>query len=348
MSGPQIGTYSVNPKHMGVLWPSNLDDAALTSSECNDLPLSVPTEMSYFIFRIKGAQLFREIVDAASESKIPTDDLDYDSVLAFDRKFNVLINDLPVYFKLDENSQRQSSNIVQERPYIGWQRTFMHFGYHTRLARLHRPYLARGSRDPQYAYSRMICLRSSRTVIEIVRNMHDTNPAFGPGSGQIWIITHHLFVAIVVLVMDLTFNQNDPQAKERKDEVLECCRLLEKSSEDSAIARQGVEELKKILKDWKQKTNESRSEKDFNSKDMSMFDSRDRHIPIGDLLHIPSVSGPAFAIPDTSGLADNAMVEQAYGLQDLLPESFEFDPNYDYSQWGELFQGLETYSESFE
>ena len=139
MSGPQSGTYLVNPKHMNVQFPCNVDDAALTPSQCNDSPLSVPTEMSYFIFRIKGAQLFREVVDAASESNLHTDDLDYERILAFDRKFNDLIDkELPSYYKMDENSQRQSSQIVRERPYIAWQRILMHFGFHTRLARLHR------------------------------------------------------------------------------------------------------------------------------------------------------------------------------------------------------------------
>ena len=174
--------------------------------------------------------------------------------------------------------------------------------------------------------------------------MYSMDPAFGPGAGQIWMVIHHLFVAIVVLVMDLTFNQSDPQAKERKNEVMECCQLLEKSSEESAIARQGVEELKRVLKTWKQK-NESQPERTDTEK---MPENLDRHLPAIRSLPLPGSVTTTDAPLYVGSFSNGAEIDQSYGLQDLLPTSFEFDPSFDSPQWTELFQGLENYSEPFE
>ena len=174
--------------------------------------------------------------------------------------------------------------------------------------------------------------------------MYSMDPAFGPGAGQIWMVIHHLFVAIVVLVMDLTFNQSDPQAKERKNEVVECCKLLEKSSEESAIARQGVEELKRVLKNWKQK-NKSWPER---TDPENMPENLDRHLSAIRPLSLSDPMTATGASLYVGPFSNGAEIDQSYGFQDLLPTSFEFDPSFDCPQWTELFQGLENYSEPFE
>jgi hypothetical protein len=166
MSGPQCGTYVCHPNQMNVLPPSNLDDEDLTPARACSRPLSEPTEMTYSIGKIELAQAIRELVDEAGKSGLEVEEMSYDQILRFDRRFNEILDGLPWFYKMDEASRRKSAPLEKERPYIAWQRSFIHFGFHTRLSRLHRPYLARGYKDPRYAYSRMICLRSARMVMK--------------------------------------------------------------------------------------------------------------------------------------------------------------------------------------
>jgi hypothetical protein len=63
ISGTQTETYVVHSNRMHVNLPSNADDAAITPTHCPDEPLSVPTEMTYFLFRCRLAVIFRELVN---------------------------------------------------------------------------------------------------------------------------------------------------------------------------------------------------------------------------------------------------------------------------------------------
>lgn len=51
--------------------------------------------------------------------------------------------------------------------------------------------------------------------------------------------------------MDYCFNREEPRAKERKEEILECFRLLEagEKQRESTIATRGLQKLKDILRD---------------------------------------------------------------------------------------------------
>lgn len=74
-----------------------------------------------------------------------------------------------------------------------------------------------------------------------------------PYPKQIWFVIHHLFVATVILSMDYCFNQEDLGNERRKQEIIDCCRVLERSQGESEIARRGVEQLRKVLKKWRGK-----------------------------------------------------------------------------------------------
>lgn len=67
---------------------------------------------------------------------------------------------------------------------------------------------------------------------------------------KIWSVNHHVFVSLTILVMDYCFNREEPRAKERKEEILECFRLLEagEKQRESTIATRGLQKLKDILR----------------------------------------------------------------------------------------------------
>jgi hypothetical protein len=256
MSGSQSGTYSISPKQMTVQYPSNCNDSAINSSGDYELPIEQPTEMTYFIYRCNGSTVFREIVDAVWDCGCAgVEELPFELVLEFDAKLNRLLSEVDIKYEKIISRNPTYFDPTTARPgrkdhkmaLLARQWAMAYFGVHTRFSRLRRPFLVRGAKDPRYAYSRMVCLRSARKVIEIGRNMMDNDCV---DSFKIWTVNHHVFVSLTILVMDYCFNREEPRAKERKEEILECFKLLEEGEQrESTIATRGLQKLKDILRD---------------------------------------------------------------------------------------------------
>jgi len=253
----RCGSYMIHPNQMNVDYPTNVCDDSITPLGPGSYAVSckMPTEMTYFLFRLRFATVFREMVDAAWETGSEMDDLPYEMVLQFDKKLNDLAAEFEIAYSTVMKNAPDPSGTNTLRKDGSWadskstqlirQRNMAMFGMHTRFARLHRPYLVRGAQDPRYSYSRMVCLRSARTVIELGRMMTITFEDIS--FIKIWAVNHHVFVSTVILVMDYCFNREEPRAKERKEEILECFRLLEGTAEESTIASRGLMKLKKML-----------------------------------------------------------------------------------------------------
>lgn len=240
--GPQEGAYTLQPKHMNVNLPSNTDDEFITSTEVKqNLPLSVPTSMSAFFFRVKTSEVCREVIDALPSILLDSQEPEYDTILQLDRRFHDLIDNLPVFFKLDQESIEQSRTICKERPYIAVQRLAVHFSIHTRLCRLHRPYHLEGVTNPKYAYSHAMCIRSAHTVLELRRAMDEVDSKIGWKPARFWTVMHHVFFAAVILAMDVSFNPEAPDAEARKAKVLAAYETLERSKQESMHLMEGIQ-----------------------------------------------------------------------------------------------------------
>jgi len=228
---------------MNVYHPSNVEDCAINSQGNYAEPSDVPTGMGFMLTRIQFADILREVVDAAWSVGCDVDSFPYDTILEIDKKINDFFTRINRDFAIYQN--RNNSYMPNAESQLFYkQRNWLHFGVHTRLARVHRPYLVRGARDSRYAYSRMVCLRSARTVIELGKAMMSNKNVVAM---KIWCVNHHIFVAVVILVMDYCFNRDEPRAKERKDEIMECFRMLESSRDESTMATRGLQRLRHIL-----------------------------------------------------------------------------------------------------
>lgn len=237
---------------MNVQKLANIDDIIPDSKEKDySLPTSTPTKMSYSLERLKLAEVCREIVDATAYEHLRGREVSYDKVLELDRKLQQAY-DFPAFFRLDAVSRQQYGPLYQDRPSIAWQRCLLHQAYHSRLCRLHRQYLVRGARNPTYSYSHVVCLQSARKVLEMKRIMDEDGPTFMPPSSVVWSVMHHVFMAAVILLMDVCFNWDDILAEKRKEEVLDACRMLSKAQQSSSTVREGINAMMEVLqKHWK-------------------------------------------------------------------------------------------------
>lgn len=237
---------------MNVRRPWNIEDEDIETSE-TELPLSKPTCMSYTIHRLRLAEVCREIVDSTGSYYLQGIEIPYDTVLSLDRKLYDAYAEIPSFFRFDQSSQRKFASLYRERPTIAWQRAFIQQGYHSRLCRLHRQYFVRGAKDPRYSYSHVVSLQSARKVLEVKRIMDEEEPIFAPNSLLFWAVMHHVFMAAVILLIDVCFNWDDILAEKRKEEVLAACRMLSRAQQTSSVAREGINAMMGILrKHWKQ------------------------------------------------------------------------------------------------
>ncbi|PYH29077.1 C6 zinc finger domain protein [Aspergillus neoniger CBS 115656] len=251
LPGPQEWTYLIQPRHMNVNQPLNIDDSAMRR-EMVSLPSSTPTDMSFFLQRLKLASVSREVVDATSYEHLHGLEPQYEKVLELDRKFHQAVAEIPDFFRLDPSSRRRFASLYEERPTIAWQGCLLQQGFFSRLCRLHRDFFIRGAREPAYSYSHVICLQSARKVLEIKRIMDGNEPNYTPPNAVVWSVMHHVFAAAVILLLDVCFNWDDILAEKRKEEVLEACRMLSKAQESSALVREGINAMMGVLqKHWR-------------------------------------------------------------------------------------------------
>lgn len=219
---------------METLPPSNVEDTDIPTGktflteESYNLPLSKPTSMTYFLHRIQSATLVRQVVDSLPVSFFSSPGAEtcsevYNKVKALDHKYQNFIQGLPPFFQLTIEDSEAHRTLIMEKPYLEWQRYLINFVLHTQLARLHQPFLIRGSRQPEYEQSRLQCIQSAEIVIEI------RNRAMGNHSiGSFTYVLQHFLHAAIILAMEVCFNPDKAQAPRLKNDVIEACRSLEK------------------------------------------------------------------------------------------------------------------------
>ncbi|EHY55747.1 hypothetical protein HRR83_009184 [Exophiala dermatitidis] len=245
VGGPNEGTYMLHPRQMETFRPSNVQDldipqdVAHVTEESYSSPIDSPTSMSYFLHRIESATLVREVVDClppsyfASPGKESSDEI-YDNILSLDRKYQQHIESLPPFFQLTIKETASYQALLRAQPYLEWQRYLINLLLHTQLARLHRPFLIRGSREAKYEHSRLQCIRSAETVIEIRnRAMSDQSP------GSFTYVLQHFLTAAIILAMDVCFNPDRDQAPRRKQQVMRACRAMEEELNAKVVPSSG-------------------------------------------------------------------------------------------------------------
>ncbi|KAK2865168.1 hypothetical protein FQN49_003841, partial [Arthroderma sp. PD_2] len=334
ISGPQTGTYMVHPHQMNVNLPSNADDNEITPSSCPDRPLTEPSEMTYFILRCKLGILFLEFMETANRDGTGIDEIEYDQVLAFDKKVSTFLETLPYFLREETEGNNECSieleksrrELDEERPYLKWQRVMAQFGACTRISRLHRRYLALGARDPRYAYSRMVCLRSARVVLEVERRMRENIGPSSPDPSKVWAIAYQVFLATTVLAMDYHFNRNEPRAEERAQEILDCCRTLEAAAGNSIVAARGLKKLREVTAKWGLLTGP---------------DPRSNNQTGKEPLSVPTDPSP---VKFRGYTQDESTLDRMDGGNPGASwvDSWDFNAVLDYSQWDGVFQDLET------
>ena len=248
MDGPQQGTYLVKTSQMITKHPRNIHDEDLENEDLNfERPLSEPTLMSYFIQRIRYGEISRQIADIMQywASSEPTT---HEHIMRIDKQFVAFFNELPLFFRLDEHSRLQSSQVEANWPQVTTHRYILGLIVPSRRCVLHLKYLINGLKSPN-TLSRDACLESARAIVHAKRLLdRETNP-FAPMVQKNFGAIQHLFIGSVVFAMDFCYNRTPGAEAQRRDELTDVCLMLRNDAERSTIAGKFLDVLLDTLRD---------------------------------------------------------------------------------------------------
>ncbi|KAF1733214.1 hypothetical protein CRV24_007113 [Beauveria bassiana] len=202
--GPQEGTYSIQLSKMHVNQPNYLES-------CDDDAGNLSPSTSYFIQRVRLAEICRAVVDSLFPLEM-IENANYEQVVFLDGKFEDLITSLPAFFRLDQGSELLNT-----------------------------------------------CLDSSRAVLQICYKLEEKKDDLELIPARLATVVHHVFMAAVVLVMDLCSNKVEGLEEQRQAEVTRACRMLDSLKQDSAMAAKLAHPLMEILQNHKQRLQQSQS-----------------------------------------------------------------------------------------
>ncbi|CEL11222.1 hypothetical protein ASPCAL14325 [Aspergillus calidoustus] len=226
--GPQHGIYMINPRHTTVRVPANIEDEGLTQEgPCADpKPDYHPTSMSFFLYRLKFAQLCRESMDAMDHAKTmsPSPKAIYQLILDISDRYMSFLNELPWFFRL-HGDEEKCAELAEKQPYISHQRAALLYGIYSRLGRLHRPFISKGITDPSFHASYKIGIECAEKLLQIRRmTVHQGRlDIFGRSQS----VDQHTFNAMLLLTIEVMAHPKLPDSERRRADVIEICRLLQ-------------------------------------------------------------------------------------------------------------------------
>ncbi|KUL85042.1 hypothetical protein ZTR_07770 [Talaromyces verruculosus] len=249
-AGPQEGAYSINLRHMATRKPWNVNDEDLYDGMTNiGKPLSEPTEMSYFLQRIRLGEMCRELVDRMPLGATARDRSGHAEIIAVDAQFLKFLAEIPDFFKLEAAENQSHSPLTTG---IIVQRYIIHSLVHSHRCKLHLPYLAKASLNSQYNYSREACLEAARQTIRTEKLLERESVQFVLTRFRISGVLQAVYIASIAFLLDMCFHNDRGQCDpKRKAELLEACGILEEARSHSPFTANLLESLDSIVQKYR-------------------------------------------------------------------------------------------------
>jgi hypothetical protein len=277
------GTYSIHPTQNHTDFPANVDDVDIAEGkEVHSKPMSEYTEMTFFLCRLRFVTYYREIVDhmnvpvAGYQFVLDMDKKLASSLDEFLKVFNGAdvsesndhdpketdevatqragkrrrLNGSLLRYRMDDDEDEDDSTPTQFNGDNGrvivkdLELTLVLIMGETRRLRLHRPYLFRGYKDPKFAKSRVQCVESARTIVNLLKSDDEQSAILL----KWWIVLFYGFAAAVVLFIDLCHHKSDgADLALRRAELQEALALFKTAEHVSAVSRNAIALLEGLV-----------------------------------------------------------------------------------------------------
>lgn len=245
--GPNEGIYQIHPRHMTVNRPLNINDGDIGLNGIAERPANEPTDMSYFLERLRLAEISRSIVDhslmSATSLGRPSS---HTQLMAMDFELDQMIKNMPPFFQL-ENYEHMSDPRKTSSIFI--QAYMLNSLMHTQRCKLHITYLTSESRDnPAYAASRNICLRSAQQITRAETQLLRSRHPFVRVRLRLAAILYSIFMASIILLMDVCVHRPSSLQRELLNgDAAEALKILKDARDHSLAAAKLFESLMQIV-----------------------------------------------------------------------------------------------------
>jgi hypothetical protein len=328
MSGPQEGTYFINPNHVQVNLPRAYDEGGnLPNNGNKSLADAPPTGVTFLLARIRLAHFSREYTDTLPLDTRKLMRVPYERIISLDKKLGHFFTELPFFFRMDEGSRQKSRSLETVYTKVPMMRYCILAAAHTIRCRLHQKFLIRLSSNAQYEYSRQACLESARAVIQLYEEPKpEDNPLSVLEMARMAMAVYYTHLALVVQVMDLCFNQTESDHDERKRELSVTLEKLEGARSISPLLSRSLDSLVEVLRkhqvrlsaanlaDWTRPTSDHQSH-------------GGNPLPLGDF--------------EMDSLQNGVDMGEG-SINEFWEKVNQFDLEFDWATWDDLFSNLDA------
>jgi hypothetical protein len=192
--------------------------------------------MSFQLAKLKFAEISQRQIWQANNNNHPP----YSFILSVDRELRKAMLELPAFFQPDGSASiPQDISSDPKKLVEHYEKITLSLAIHSRMLRLHRPWLSRGYEDERFAYSKEQCIRAARGSL---RMMSDDS-GVARFLEKWWIPLFYVTVSGMVVIIDLLkTTRRDMKSKAYEEKVAEVKGALNqmRQIESSVPARAAV------------------------------------------------------------------------------------------------------------
>jgi hypothetical protein len=248
--GPGASVLQINSLHMVVNKPQHLNDMdLLVDGPWPPRPTSEATDMSYFLQRIRLAEISRNIVDHTNASHQQPDrqqPAHHANLIAVDAQLEQMVKDTPASLQL---KSYQATTDCGRTSNFFIQAYMLNSLLHTQRCKLHLTYLTSGGpSNPICVSSRTACLASARELIRAETQLLASNHPFARAPLRPPAILYSIFVASIVLFMDACLNRpSELQDEVRRGDLGEALAIIRGAKDYSLASAKLYEQIIEIM-----------------------------------------------------------------------------------------------------
>jgi hypothetical protein len=236
---------------MMVRKPLNVNDEDIMDGmSCIEQPFIQPTTESFQLLRIRLSEISRNMVDRTPLVMGLAGGPSHDVVMDIDTELQMLINNTPPFFSMSIADLTATYQLDPSRAANIAHQGYMFYSLlYAQRCTLHFSYFSRGFVDPAYASSQQICLQSARLVIQTESRLGNSGIAATRYKFLGFLVA--VFVASIVVLMDLCYNKSPSQQEKHRAELAEAIRILEEARHESETAARFLHSLMHVLRKHK-------------------------------------------------------------------------------------------------
>ncbi|KAG6005680.1 hypothetical protein E4U43_000555 [Claviceps pusilla] len=249
--GPHEGVYSIHPQHMAVNKPSNMvadvGEEHQTLS-MNERARTEQADVSYFLERIRLAEIGRELVDSCPLSQPTSYEHRQEKLLEYNLNLEKLQRNLPSHLSLRQPGDLLDTPGPQTNAHV-YQCIHINCLIYIERCIVNMRFLSFVNVDQKFSFSYQVCFNCARDIIWMFKVIKADHPWIVPRLKSTSAL-RALLVASAVFLLDICSGADVQDLQSQRPHMLEAWQLLGEMEEDSNLIDQFLDFASQMLKKY--------------------------------------------------------------------------------------------------